>query len=297
MQNSLRQFNDRLDVSRMRLNYDLKDFMSDEGLLDIRYFDSQSTTSAESGCSAHYIILLLLEGSVEFNVNGEEFELSAGMVCFLPKNVTYTIKSVGHNTNVYGLKFKEEFISAFLRDDQFLRSLPYFFEQGRRAVKLTKERLLQIDSFFKDIKTEYAPDDMVKRGISQGLVYVMLQRLRIIFKEEFNALIASEPGFISKFRILIDEYFLERKSISQYAEMLKITPHHLIKKVKKLSGHTPAYFIRERVIREAQDLLINSDKNVSEIAYHLNFEDTSNFTKFFKRYAGHTPKTYKSMFD
>jgi AraC-like DNA-binding protein len=47
---------------------------------------------------------------------------------------------------------------------------------------------------------------------------------------------------------------------------------------------------------EAKRLLINADISISEIAVHLNFQDNSYFTKFFKKYAGKTPEEFRKEY-
>ncbi|MDM1514705.1 helix-turn-helix domain-containing protein, partial [Myroides odoratimimus] len=41
--------------------------------------------------------------------------------------------------------------------------------------------------------------------------------------------------------------------------------------------------------------LLYSENSISEIAYNLNFSDSSYFTKYFKRYVGTTPKVFREL--
>jgi len=43
----------------------------------------------------------------------------------------------------------------------------------------------------------------------------------------------------------------------------------------------------------AQDMLANTDDAIADIAIRLDY-DPSNFTKFFKKYGGVTPKQYRN---
>lgn len=44
---------------------------------------------------------------------------------------------------------------------------------------------------------------------------------------------------------------------------------------------------------EARRLLVHSSMTVSEIAYHLRFQDPSYFGRFFRRHLGQTPGQYR----
>jgi AraC-like DNA-binding protein len=80
------------------------------------------------------------------------------------------------------------------------------------------------------------------------------------------------------------------------AQQLHIHPNYLSNLVKAQSGKTVSYIIRERLVLEARALLCNSDMTISEIAYYLQFKDTSNFAKFFKTQTGKTPTDFRAAY-
>ncbi|MBI3883401.1 MAG: helix-turn-helix transcriptional regulator, partial [Sphingobacteriales bacterium] len=102
---------------------------------------------------------------------------------------------------------------------------------------------------------------------------------------------------LRSFKKLIDENYKEKKLTKEYAELLYITPNHLNALCKDVTGQSAGEIIRDRVLLEAKRLLVNSNSNISEIANELNFVDNSYFTKFFKKYEGITPETFKKQFD
>jgi len=52
--------------------------------------------------------------------------------------------------------------------------------------------------------------------------------------------------------------------------------------------------IKERMLMEAKNLITHTSMTVSEIAFHLNFSDVSNFVKFFKSITAITPLEYRA---
>lgn len=81
--------------------------------------------------------------------------------------------------------------------------------------------------------------------------------------------------------------------ISQFAEKLFINPNHLSDTIREVLGKSPCGVYEEKLIEAAKELLKNPDKPISDIAYTLSY-DHSNFTKFFKRLTGYTPKEYRN---
>ena len=78
-----------------------------------------------------------------------------------------------------------------------------------------------------------------------------------------------------------------------YASLLYITPNHLNALCKELLGESAGELIRKRIILEAKRLLVIKDYSIAEVAYELNFNDNSYFTKFFKKIEGMTPEDFR----
>jgi AraC family transcriptional regulator of adaptative response / methylphosphotriester-DNA alkyltransferase methyltransferase len=81
--------------------------------------------------------------------------------------------------------------------------------------------------------------------------------------------------------------------IRDFAEILHIHPTHLSNTIKLTTGKAPCFFFEKRIMEIAKGML-QQNMPIKEIAYILTF-DASNFTKFFKRFEGVTPKQYKEQ--
>lgn len=87
---------------------------------------------------------------------------------------------------------------------------------------------------------------------------------------------------------------LDMMEIRDFADQLHIHPTHLSNTIKLTTGRAPCDFFEERIMRIAREMLQNNNVSVAEIATQLTF-DPSNFTKFFKRFEGVTPKQYREQ--
>ena len=86
----------------------------------------------------------------------------------------------------------------------------------------------------------------------------------------------------------------EMFEVRDFAGILCIHPTHLSNTIKEATGHSPCYFFEERILEIARQLLHNPSRSVADIAANLTY-DPSNFTKFFKRFQGCTPKQYREQ--
>lgn len=80
--------------------------------------------------------------------------------------------------------------------------------------------------------------------------------------------------------------------LKEIADIICLHPVHLSKVIKEETGHHACYFYEQRILLEAKKLLADTTLPIKTIAHKLDYDD-SNFTKFFKRFAGLTPSLYR----
>ena len=78
-----------------------------------------------------------------------------------------------------------------------------------------------------------------------------------------------------------------------FAEKLKMGHTTFYNTMNRLAGKSPKEYLRHIRMKEAARLLLTSNKNVSEIAYQVGFNEISYFSKCFKRHFGVSPQNYK----
>ena len=85
-------------------------------------------------------------------------------------------------------------------------------------------------------------------------------------------------------------------ALSEYAELLFVSPKSLTKRLKALDHKTPTNIIRDRIILQAKRDLRFTDKSVKEIAFELGFEDPAYFTRLFKKSEAVSPLQYRTAY-
>ncbi len=82
-------------------------------------------------------------------------------------------------------------------------------------------------------------------------------------------------------------------SVNWLSNTLKIGRTLFFKRVKALTGLTPADYIRTLRLRRAAELLTDEKISVAEVSYKVGIEDPHYFIKLFKQQYGITPKKYQ----
>lgn len=86
----------------------------------------------------------------------------------------------------------------------------------------------------------------------------------------------------------VDDMF----ELRDIAKGLYIHPTHLSNVIKEFTGKHPCYFYEQKILVIAKHLLDDPSQSIAAVARRLNY-DPSNFTKWFRSYAGISPSEYR----
>ncbi|EJL69601.1 DNA-binding domain-containing protein, AraC-type [Chryseobacterium populi] len=84
----------------------------------------------------------------------------------------------------------------------------------------------------------------------------------------------------------------EFMELNEIAGQLAISHTHLTDTIKKEKGNHPCHFYDAKIIEQAEIMLSETNRSVAEIARIFTY-DPSNFSKFFKKWTGMTPGSFR----
>lgn len=87
-----------------------------------------------------------------------------------------------------------------------------------------------------------------------------------------------------------------KTTVGELAEQMKMRPDVFSREFSALFQRTPKNFLEDELAAKASSLLMNSNRNVREIAAALGFSSEFYFSKFFKRRIGCPPSEYARRF-
>ncbi|OXM83423.1 AraC family transcriptional regulator [Paenibacillus rigui] len=91
----------------------------------------------------------------------------------------------------------------------------------------------------------------------------------------------------------IDNHYMEPLTLGKLAEISHGSPYHLHRIFKRVQSVTPIEYIQQRRIEKAKELLIQTDKFVTEVGQMIGLHNTPYFITIFKKNTGHTPAEYR----
>jgi AraC-like DNA-binding protein len=105
----------------------------------------------------------------------------------------------------------------------------------------------------------------------------------------------AEPVEIWKTRKYIEEHSGEELSLTKVAKAVNISANHLSEKFKEVTGINFVDYVARGRFEKARDLLLNSNRRISEIAFAAGFQSLSQFNRVFKKLSGKSPSAFRAI--
>ena len=237
-------------------------------------------------------ILVLRQGYVDVRVNMLEQRIEAGTLIFIGRYVVTEIMHVSDNIHGFVLSLSDEMLRLSVGN-----SLPKAFNGHLQdfTLPLSNEETDFIDNLhliiYNALKQEMSSTPVVIQ-----LVGALIMHISYLWEESDSSQIGArtrEQQLFSEFIRLVSQYASTQHSLDFYASHLCVTPRYMSTIVSNVSGKTAKYWIDEAIVNAIKVQLRYTDKQVSEIAYDMNFPNPSFFCKYFKRLTGMTPIDYR----
>jgi AraC-like DNA-binding protein len=140
----------------------------------------------------------------------------------------------------------------------------------------------------------FGKEELLRICLKAFLIHVQRRRYELQqIDGQFSKVPDERRAQLMKFVNLVDENYMKGMSVSEYARLMFISSRTLSNLTGDLLNKTPSQIIMERIVLEAQRLLLHSNLNVSQIGYRLGFDDPSYFVKYFKKHTAISPTDFR----
>lgn len=237
-----------------------------------------------------FSIDILLKGTLRQAIDFKQYEVTAPAIMLMEPDQVHQ-HAMGDDVEIINISFTSDFLVPEMRG--VISCWHCIFNSG--MVPLTAEQLEELLAYARMLKQEYQSDKARKEAVLRNLLNALVIAIGRI-SEPSNAWLNvenSQYNMARQFKVLVDQHFHEKSQVSDYAEMLFVTPGHLNDTVKSLLGRNAKYVIDEKRMMEAKRLLYWGEHSVKQIAARLNFEDDAYFNRFFKKHTGLTPASFQ----
>lgn len=254
----------------------------------------------EKICAYDFRMFYTVKGTFTIAFEKEKTMLSEGDIVTIPPGTPYElIFPKGSEPEYYVVNFDFNYEAAnqkarspspthlFDRKDIFSVSCPDLF-----ADIFVLRNAASLQPILEEISNEDIKQTIHSSYLKSALMKYLLTKMMALSSKPANTKIDTLISDIKNYINLNHKNHITNNSI---AKEFLYHPYYLNSLFLKHEGITMHKYIDEVRLRNAKDVLISSDKTISEIAFDCGFSSASYFTEFFTANTGMSPKEYRRI--
>ncbi|HKK42179.1 MAG TPA: AraC family transcriptional regulator [Bacteroidales bacterium] len=247
-----------------------------------------------------YSLVLVNGGTGEVMINNERYRVPEKTVCLIAPDQEHSLAGL-KDVDATVFFFCQDF---YVEEFSFTRLLNVFSYTARvdrdccmPVMSLAENEFGTFTSTMRSLRNEYESYTSGNNSatIIRSLLNILLLKLTDLYEKKADISPVSDSVLFHSLVHMIDTNFIQQHHLGFYSSALNISERQLNDICNKYFSCGLKSILQDRLMQEARKLLLSTEYSVSEIAYKLNFEDNSYFTKVFKSKTGLTPSRFRSL--
>ncbi len=246
-----------------------------------------------------YTITFLTAGEIIETIGSKKYHFKPNTLFFIPQNQLNSVKSWSDDVRGIFCMFDADYFLLVAKQVVRLQQFPFYQLDKDPFVELAGDEVITMKQLFSKLQEEKCfkqslNDDTLTR-MFLNITLMEAERIYANKQDSCNLSLTRGDKLVAEFQRLVSKHFIEKRLVSDYADLLHVHPNHLNSMVKDASGVTASVMIQNQLIEEAKSRILQSTDSISAIALQLNFKDESYFGRFFKKLTRLTPLQFRKL--
>jgi AraC-like DNA-binding protein len=219
----------------------------------------------------------------------DTYNFDANTFFFLPAYEITTHEYFSEDVEGYYCHFSMDLLTSDYKLKDLLTDFPFLNFNCYPLVTINHETKDLVLPLIQRLETEYKAGAKCRYDILRTYLITLFTELKPFVTTTSSLSNSSAYQITEQFKKALSQYIYEKQKITEYADMLAVSPNHLNKCVKSITGKSAHDLLSEMILLEAKVLLKQTSLSVSEIAYQIGRSEISDFARFFKSKTGMKP--------
>ena len=246
--------------------------------------------------STTHTFIYLTDGEAVMTIGSETYKIFKNECLVVPAGQVYSFDHIDENHG-YLCNFHNDIIIGKFGKNELLKDFEFLRVWGNPRISLDKQTSKFVRRLLKRILLDYSENGLTNLDIIQSYFIALLCEVNRVYKPVSASTQTNSVSITNRFRELLVDRIKTSHRVTDYASELNITPNHLNKAVRTITGKSPTKWIDEAIVLESKVLLYQSSLSISAIAAEVGLFDASYFSRLFKKYEGVTPLAFRKMIE
>lgn len=226
------------------------------------------------------------------------------LICIAPNQIIEIDSEVEERDDKmgWGLFFHSDLIRATALNDK-ITAYTFFNYEVAEALHLSEKEKNILFECIQKIQAELQENiDVYSQQIIVSTIELLLGYCSRFYGRQLITRSHRNQSVITQIKNELIRYYADGRlkeqglpTVKYLADRVRLSPSYLSDLLKKETGKNAQEQIHSHIIEEAKNCLLNTEKNINEIAYDLGFEYPQYFVKLFKQKTGRTPMEFRNL--
>ena len=237
-------------------------------------------------------LIIGVAGRLEHFIDFKTKTYTAPFISFVTQGKNHRVKPLLNNNRIefWVIRFKSEFIpettfqlyAHFHENATLSFASPYCFDRLTILCQLMQQETLQT-------AIDYG---VIKQLLST--IFAMIESERKRQFPDAQQQLKNQGTTFKNFLSILEENYRRPEGVNFYAEKLFMSARNLNLICQSILQQSVSEIIETRKLIEAKNLLLTTNKTISEIGFELGYQEKAYFTNVFKKKAGMTPSEFRN---
>ncbi len=246
--------------------------------------------------ATNHLLIYLTEGEAVMRIGSESYRIVQEECLVVPAGQVFSFAQADVNRG-YLCSFHPDFLAGTFGPREALRAFEFLQVWGNHCLALGPATGGYAVHLLGRMHGAYAGQGLGDPYLLRSYLVALLCEIRTAYRPPAADKPQRALTLTNGFKELLFAGIRTRQRVGEYAGALHVTPNHLNKAVKAVTGKSPSRWIDETLVLEAKVLLHQTDLSVGEVAAALGLFDASYFSRLFKKYAGVTPVAFRKKIE
>ena len=245
-----------------------------------------------------YVIVFTMQGEGSHFIDFKKYKYQRGTIFFISKEQVHAFEE-NFNRQARFMFFTEAFYQKILIGlnlSQRLSLFNYYLYEPLIHLDGVEYHIFNrlVEHIWNEYfsKNDFATEELIISALRTFLLFSERKRRKIIDNKIHSPY---EKDFFD-FQKLLEDQILKTRKVADFAAQMNISTKKLNRITQEVASMPAKNYIHQLFLLEIKRLLMNTDLSVKEIGFNCNFEETTNFVRYFKTHAGITPSKFRKEY-
>lgn len=248
----------------------------------------------------YWEILYQVDGETRIKVGSEEFHSREGEVTIIGAEEIHATTKLTRRHTILVMQFELSAVLPYIgiiSEYQYLTHILFNNLEEKVHFRITEENN-QMQELLTKTFDEYEKKQI---GYEIQIQAYLMQMFAFFIRHEylkFPEIPEERRQALEKVKksiLYVEENFSKSITLEEVAAVSSISIYNFCRTFKKATDRTFVEYLNYIRLREAEKMLLTTNRSISDIAYDIGFSSVSYFNKMFKKKYGYPPFLYKKQ--